>query len=145
MQAWQCDNPTGIDSLVWRDLPDPQPAADEVVVAIAAASLNFPDILMVQNKYQIKPPTPFVPGAEFAGTITQVGSEVTHLLVPVVLVVRDLEQTRAPWRDRVPHARGSQAGGSLRFDAAANPFQLRAAGLVVREVDESPALGPKAD
>ena len=81
MQAWQCDNPTGVDSLVWRDLPDPQPAADEVVVAIAAASLNFPDILMVQNKYQIKPPTPFVPGAEFAGTITQVGSEVTHLQV----------------------------------------------------------------
>ena len=81
MQAWQCDNPTGVDSLVWRDLPDPQPAADEVVVAIAAASLNFPDILMVQNKYQIKPPTPFVPGAEFAGTITQVGSEVRHLQV----------------------------------------------------------------
>ncbi|UFS56469.1 NADPH:quinone oxidoreductase family protein [Comamonadaceae bacterium M7527] len=81
MHAWQCDNPTGVESLVWTELPDPQPNDDEVVVAIAAASLNFPDLLMVQNKYQIKPPVPFVPGAEFAGTITQVGKDVKHLQV----------------------------------------------------------------
>jgi NADPH:quinone reductase len=81
MHAWLCDNPTGVDALQWREMPTPQPAPDEVVVAIAAASLNFPDLLMVQNKYQIKPPTPFVPGAEFAGTVTQVGSDVQHLQV----------------------------------------------------------------
>ena len=81
MHAWQCDNPTGVESLVWTELPAPQPGDDEVVVAIAAASLNFPDLLMVQNKYQIKPPVPFVPGAEFAGTVTQVGKDVKHLQV----------------------------------------------------------------
>ena len=48
-------------------------------IAIRAASLNFPDLLIVQNKYQFKPPLPFVPGAEFAGVVEAVGDGVTHL------------------------------------------------------------------
>ena len=72
MYAWQCKEPTGVSSLAWVELPTPQPAADEVVVEIRAASLNFPDLLMVQNKYQIKPPPPFIPGAEFAGHVVAV-------------------------------------------------------------------------
>jgi NADPH2:quinone reductase len=52
-----------------------------VLVAIQAASLNFPDLLIVQNKYQIKPPLPFVPGAEYAGVVQAVGEGVTHLSV----------------------------------------------------------------
>ena len=50
-------------------------------IAIQAASLNFPDLLIVQNKYQIKPPLPFVPGSEFAGVVEAVGDGVTHLKV----------------------------------------------------------------
>lgn len=81
MQAWICDNPTGVDALTWQTLPMPEPGPGQVLVAIEAASLNFPDVLIVQNKYQIKPPLPFVPGAEFAGTVTAVGERVTHLRV----------------------------------------------------------------
>jgi NADPH:quinone reductase len=81
MQAWLCDNPVGADSLQWKELPTPQPEAGEVLIQIAAASLNFPDLLIVQNKYQMKPPLPFVPGSEYAGTIAAVGEGVTELKV----------------------------------------------------------------
>lgn len=79
MHAWLCENPVGVDALQWKELPTPQPAAGEVLVKIEAASLNFPDLLIVQNKYQMKPPLPFVPGSEYAGTVEAVGEGVTHL------------------------------------------------------------------
>lgn len=81
MHAWLCENPTGIDSLQWKELPTPQPKAGEVLLEIKAASLNFPDLLIVQNKYQMKPPLPFVPGSEYAGVVQAVGEGVTHLQV----------------------------------------------------------------
>src|SRR5438067_1976875 len=79
MHAWLCENPVGVDALQWKELPTPQPKPGEVLVEIKAASLNFPDLLTVQNKYQIKPPLPFVPGAEYAGNVVAVGEGVTHL------------------------------------------------------------------
>lgn len=79
MHAWLCEQPTGPDALQWKELPAPQPKAGEVRVAIKAASLNFPDLLIVQNKYQFKPALPFVPGSEFAGVVEAVGADVTHL------------------------------------------------------------------
>jgi NADPH:quinone reductase len=81
MHAWLCENPTGIDALNWTELPTPAPKAGEVLLEIKAASLNFPDILIVQNKYQMKPALPFVPGSEYAGTVVAVGEGVTHLKV----------------------------------------------------------------
>jgi NADPH:quinone reductase len=81
MQAWLCENPIGVDALTWKDLPTPSPKAGEVLIEIKAASLNFPDILIVQNKYQMKPPLPFVPGSEYAGMVQAVGEGVTHLKV----------------------------------------------------------------
>ncbi len=79
MHAWLCENPVGVDALQWKELPTPQPKAGEVLVEIRAASLNFPDLLIVQNKYQHKPPLPFVPGSEYAGVVQAVGEGVTHL------------------------------------------------------------------
>ncbi len=81
MQAWLCENPTGVDALTWKELPTPQPKEGEVLIEIKAASLNFPDLLIVQNKYQIKPPLPFVPGSEYAGVVQAVGEGVKHLQV----------------------------------------------------------------
>ncbi|MEK8029627.1 NADPH:quinone oxidoreductase family protein [Ideonella sp. DXS29W] len=81
MQAWLCESTTGPGALVWRELPTPEPAADEVRIAIRAASINFPDLLTVEGKYQVRPPLPFVPGSEFAGRVEAVGSGVTHLKV----------------------------------------------------------------
>ena len=81
MHAWLCENPVGVDALTWKELPTPTPKAGEVLIEIKAASLNFPDLLIVQNKYQMKPPLPFVPGSEYAGVIQAVGEGVTHLKV----------------------------------------------------------------
>ena len=81
MHAWLCENPTGVDALTWQELPTPAPKAGEVLIEIKAASLNFPDLLIVQNKYQMKPPLPFVPGSEYAGVVQAVGDGVTHLKV----------------------------------------------------------------
>ncbi|MBL8338703.1 MAG: NADPH:quinone oxidoreductase family protein [Rhodoferax sp.] len=79
MHAWLCENPVGVDALTWKELPTPVPQATEVLVEIKAASLNFPDLLIVQNKYQMKPALPFVPGSEFAGVVQAVGEKVTQL------------------------------------------------------------------
>lgn len=79
MHAWLCENPIGPEALKWTELPTPQPKAGEVRVAVRAASLNFPDLLIVQNKYQMKPPLPFVPGSEFSGVVEAVGEGVSHL------------------------------------------------------------------
>ncbi len=81
MHAWLCENPVGVDALAWREMPTPAPGAGEVLIEIKAASLNFPDILIVQNKYQMKPPLPFVPGSEYAGVVLSLGAGVTDLKV----------------------------------------------------------------
>ena len=53
------------------------PKANEVLIAVKACSVNFPDALIIEDKYQIRPPRPFAPGAEVAGVIEAVGAEVT--------------------------------------------------------------------
>lgn len=74
MQAWLCENPIGEDALTWKDIETPEPAAGQVRIKIHAASVNYPDLLIVRNEYQMKPPLPFVPGSEFAGVIDAVGA-----------------------------------------------------------------------
>ena len=76
MQAWFCHDPVGVDALQWQEVPTPDPQPGQALVAVHAASLNFPDLLIVQNKYQFKPPLPFVPGSEFAGVVQAVGEGV---------------------------------------------------------------------
>jgi len=79
MHAWLCEEPVGPAALRWANLPRPEPSPGEVRVAIRAASLNFPDLLIVQGRYQHKPPLPFVPGAELAGIVDAVGAGVEGL------------------------------------------------------------------
>ncbi len=79
MHAWLCETLDGVAALKWKALPTPEPQAGEVRIAVKAASLNFPDLLTVQGKYQVKPPLPFAPGSEFAGTVEAVGEGVAHL------------------------------------------------------------------
>jgi NADPH:quinone reductase len=64
------------ESLVVEELPDPVAGPGEVVVDVAVTALNFFDSLIIQNKYQVKPPLPFSPGAEFAGRVATVGEGV---------------------------------------------------------------------
>jgi NADPH2:quinone reductase len=65
--------------LTIEELPSPQPGAGEVVIGMKAASLNFPDVLIIQDKYQVKPPLPFSPGSELAGVVKSVGDGVTRV------------------------------------------------------------------
>jgi NADPH2:quinone reductase len=65
------------DSLVVEDAPSPVPSRGEVVVTMKAASVNFPDVLIIQDKYQMKPPLPFSPGSELSGIVKSVGEGVT--------------------------------------------------------------------
>lgn len=73
MKAIVCRNWGPPDSLALEDVPDPQPGPDQVVVEVRAAGVNFPDVLTVQGKYQVKPALPFTPGNEFAGIVRAVG------------------------------------------------------------------------
>src|SRR5437763_13412370 len=65
------------ETLVVEELPSPRAGPGEAVVSVKAASVNFPDVLIIQNKYQFKPPLPFSPGSELAGIVKEVGSGVS--------------------------------------------------------------------
>lgn len=73
MRAIRCEQYGPPSDLVLRELPDPEPAEGEVVVRIDGASVNFPDTLFIQNKYQITVPVPFTPGSEFVGRVLKIG------------------------------------------------------------------------
>jgi NADPH2:quinone reductase len=79
MKALLCKQFGPPESLVLEDVPAPKPGAGEVVISIKAASVNFPDVLIIQNKYQFKPPLPFSPGSELAGLVKEVGAGVSSV------------------------------------------------------------------
>ena len=79
MKAIVCKIWGGPDKLVLEELPSPRAAAGEVVIDVKAAGVNFPDLLIIENKYQLKPELPFTPGAELAGVVKEVGVSVTHV------------------------------------------------------------------
>jgi NADPH:quinone reductase len=68
----------GPDTLVMADLPDPVPKDDEVLIGTKACGVNFPDGLIIEDKYQFRPPRPFSPGGEVAGLVESVGKSVSR-------------------------------------------------------------------
>jgi NADPH2:quinone reductase len=76
MKALVCREYGPPSSLVLDEVPDPKPVAGQVVVGVRACGVNFPDLLIVQGKYQFKPPPPFSPGGEVAGVVEAVGAGV---------------------------------------------------------------------
>jgi NADPH2:quinone reductase len=81
MKALVCNAFGPIEDLKVEDVESPSAGPGQVVVAIKAAALNFPDALIVQGLYQVKPALPFSPGAEFSGVVKTVGEGVSHLKV----------------------------------------------------------------
>ena len=73
MKALVSEAPGGPETLVLRDIPEPQPGPGEVLVAVKACGVNFPDVLIIEDKYQFRPTRPFAPGAEIAGVVEGVG------------------------------------------------------------------------
>ena len=94
MKALQCVELAGPEKLIFGDVEDLKPSAGEVLVHVKAASVNFPDVLMIQGLYQFQPPMPFIPGAECSGIVAEIGEvfqraklEIMFLLWPDMAVL----------------------------------------------------------
>ena len=81
MKALLSKTPGGPSSLVVEDIPEPVPGRGEVRIAVRACGVNFPDSLIIEDKYQLKPPRPFAPGGEVAGIVDAVGEGVPDKLI----------------------------------------------------------------
>ena len=81
MKALLCKSLGSPDTLVYEDIPDPIPGPAQVLIEMKAAGVNFPDALVIQGKYQFKPPLPFAPGSELAGVVLALGEGVTNVKV----------------------------------------------------------------
>lgn len=81
MRAVLSKAPGGPETLELVEMETPEPGKRDVIVAVKAAGVNFPDTLIIRDLYQLKPPRPFAPGGEVSGVIEAVGSEISHLKV----------------------------------------------------------------
>lgn len=81
MRALVCNEYGPVEDLVIETMDDPTPGNGEIVVDVKAAGINFPDVLAVAGKYQVKTPTPFVPGNEGSGVVSAAGEGVSGLSV----------------------------------------------------------------
>jgi NADPH2:quinone reductase len=81
MKALLSKSPGGPETLVLEEVPDPVPGESEVRVQVRAVGVNFPDLLIIQDLYQVKPPRPFAPGGELAGVVDAVGAKVSKVKV----------------------------------------------------------------
>jgi NADPH2:quinone reductase len=81
MQTLLCEAFGPPETLRLREIPVPQPGRDEVLIRVHSAGLNFPDALIIQDRYQIKAPLPFAPGGELAGVVEAVGPAVARFRI----------------------------------------------------------------
>lgn len=81
MKAIVCEKFAPVEELLYKDVPDPVAGKGQVLIDITAIGVNYPDGLLVQGLYQMKPPFPFIPGMEVAGVISELGEGVSHLKV----------------------------------------------------------------
>ncbi|MDH3364212.1 MAG: NADPH:quinone oxidoreductase family protein, partial [Gammaproteobacteria bacterium] len=90
MRALVCKEYGPPESLVIEERDDPVPGDGQVLVDVAAAGINFPDVLSIAGKYQVKTPTPFVPGNEAAGVVSAIGSGVDQYAVGDKVIINTL-------------------------------------------------------
>jgi len=82
MRAWQIHQlGEPRDALRLAEVPDPEPAPGQVLVRVLGAAANFPDVLMCQGSYQVRPPLPFTPGIELCGEVVAIGADVAGVAV----------------------------------------------------------------
>jgi NADPH2:quinone reductase len=140
MKAILCSQFCEPDDLVFADIDDPVAGDGQVVIAIKAAALNFFDILMIQGKYQVKPPFPFSPAAEVAGVVESIGSGVTGLKVGD-RVVASVGHNGAREKIAVPAASAVKIPDNLDFDRAAGVIITYGTALHALEDRASPKPG----
>src|SRR4051794_20535069 len=76
MRALLSHEPGGPETLRLTELPDPTPGPGELLVRVRACAINYPDVLIIEDKYQLKPPRPFAPGSEISGEVEALGAGV---------------------------------------------------------------------
>ena len=81
MRAAVCAAHGPPEDLVVRDVPPPEVGPGQVRIAVRAAAVNFPDVLIAADRYQVSVPVPFVPGSELAGVVAEVGPGVESVAV----------------------------------------------------------------
>jgi NADPH2:quinone reductase len=81
MKAMLCTHYGPPEEMELKDLPSPAPGKNQVLITVKACGVNFPDVLMLADKYQFKPPLPFPPGGEIAGVVRALGEGVSNLKV----------------------------------------------------------------
>ena len=81
MRAARCEQYGGPENVVIREIPSPEVTAGHVLVDVAAAAVNYPDLLFIANQYQVPAPLPFTPGSEFAGRVAAAGEGVAGFAV----------------------------------------------------------------
>ena len=103
-----------LENLKLESFPDPRPGPDEVLVEVHAASVNFPDLLVIGGTYQNLPATPFVPGKDLAGTVAAVGANVSTVK-PGDRVMAQIEYGAFAGRAAVPSHSCYRMPGSMIF------------------------------
>lgn len=131
MKALLSHEPGGPDTLKLADLHDPVPSSGELLVRVHAAAINYPDVLIIEDKYQLKPPRPFAPGGEIAGEVISVGEGVTDWSVGDRLIAVPgfgglVEKIVIPARSafRLPDGRSYTEGAALLLTYATSIHAL---------------------
>ena len=120
MKALLSHEPGGPETLRLEELPDPVPGAGELLVRVRACAINYPDVLIIEDKYQLKPPRPFAPGSEIAGEVIEVGEGVSgwsrgDRLIAAVGYGGLVEKLLIPAKAAIPlpHERSFEEGSAL--------------------------------
>lgn len=135
MRALVCKEYGPPESMVIEELEDPVPGKGQILVDVAAAGINFPDVLSIAGKYQVKTPTPFVPGNEAAGVVSQLGEGVTDFAIGDKVIINTMGgafaekcvadvRTTAPLPDDLNFEQG--AGFSVTYGTSAHALKQSA-------------------
>jgi NADPH:quinone reductase-like Zn-dependent oxidoreductase len=131
VKALLSEQPGGPETLRIADLPDPQPGPGELLVRVRACAINYPDVLIIEDKYQLKPPRPFAPGGEVAGEVEALGDGVEgwsagDRLIAVPGFGGLVEKIVLPARSafRLPAARSFEDGAALLLTYATSIHAL---------------------
>jgi NADPH:quinone reductase len=120
MRALLSQEPGPPETLRLSELSDPTPGPGELLVRVRACAINYPDVLIIEDKYQMRPPRPFAPGGEVAGEVVALGEGVTDWSVGERLVavtgfggLAEMVVVPAKSAFRLPAERGFEEGAAL--------------------------------
>jgi NADPH2:quinone reductase len=146
MRAVLCKEFGPPESLVVEELPTPEIGDHQVLLDVKACGVNFPDLLIIENKYQFKPPLPFSPGGEVSGVVRKIGAKVTTLK-PGDRVLGAPGSRGSPRRSRSMPATASRSPTACRLERRGGvplhlrDLALRVAGPRRAEAGATPVLG----